>query len=163
MSDSSLWYRNSWSLSNLMSLRRIQMKYSHTEAYFWGLMLTSDSALFSFYCGLMHRSRRRWNCSSPARPEIFPASPKRSDSVKFVEFATQSAAPRRRGAAMIPEQKPPFTMRDTRSAFCTSHSRIVTTFQFSALSDSCAAVRLRERVSWYYSVATSEKCVLVIF
>ena len=28
----------------------------------------------------------------PVRPEIFPASPKRSDSVKFVEFATQSAS-----------------------------------------------------------------------
>ena len=92
MSDSSLWYRYSWSSLNLMSLRRIHMKYSHTEAYFWGLMLTSDSAFFSFYCGLMHRSRRRWNCSSPARPEISPASPKRSDSVKFAESATQSAA-----------------------------------------------------------------------
>ena len=76
----------------------------------------------------MHRSATA-ECQ-PAPDEIMPpsemfrASPKRSESVKFVEFAAQSAMAATATITRTPEsaplrrceQKPPFT---TQAAFCT--------------------------------------------
>ena len=135
MSYSSLWYRN-----RIQTFDRIHVLVtllSYKIQHFWGWIDSNTDQWFSFFAFFC--AMHTWEPQSvsqmklllsPVRPEIFRASPKRSDSVKFVEFATQSAA----AMAIIPEQKPPFTMRDRHPHRISHtlhmvHNRIITTFQ----------------------------------